>query len=244
MTPSQKCLVIHPPSRRPSFDVGESLDFILPSRWHAMTKLIHREKSGFEQPPQNVVIPVRFFPGGCRFSKQDQSIIERGASLMPALTATQPTTGIQPAEDLVWMRPARGFDAWVLRRDLQAADQVLDDWDRQSECPSGTLSGNFPTDWQPRTNRSGPGAGIIRLRRSGRDGTSLLSHRLRNTARWSRACARVFQRRSPSSMGLGLGDFGRRPDGPVAGLAGGPQELERFCWRRPDRIGLPRLCPL
>jgi hypothetical protein len=51
---------------------------------------------------------------------------------MPALTATQPTTGIQPAEDLMWMRPARGFDAWGVRCDLEAADQVLDDWDRQS----------------------------------------------------------------------------------------------------------------
>ena len=56
---------------------------------------------------------------------------------MPALTATQPTTGIQSAEDLVWMKPARGFDAWVLRRDIEAADQVLDDWDRQSGARQG-----------------------------------------------------------------------------------------------------------
>lgn len=68
---------------------------------------------------------------------------------MPALTATQPTTGIQPAEDLMWMRPARGFDAWVVRRDLEAADQLLDDWDRQSGtcqdlCPA--LSDGMPAE--------------------------------------------------------------------------------------------------
>jgi hypothetical protein len=97
---------------------------------------------------ENAVIPVRFFPGACRFSKQDQSIIE-GASLMPALTATRPTTGIQSAEDLVWMRPARGFDAWVVRRDLEAADQVLDDWDRQSSIcqePPTALPHALPAD--------------------------------------------------------------------------------------------------
>jgi hypothetical protein len=56
---------------------------------------------------------------------------------MPALTATQPTTGIQPAEDLVWMRPSRGFDAWVVRRDLEAADPVLDDWNQESGARQG-----------------------------------------------------------------------------------------------------------
>jgi hypothetical protein len=51
--------------------------------------------------------------------------------MMPAMTATRSTTGAASAEELVWLRPERGFESRLLRQELDAADSLLSSLQRE-----------------------------------------------------------------------------------------------------------------
>lgn len=51
--------------------------------------------------------------------------------MTPALTANRPASDSNCGTSLVWSRPARGFDDWQLREELNAADRLLADIERE-----------------------------------------------------------------------------------------------------------------